>query len=202
MDQILDLHHEKSTGDQFKRARNIIKDFAVKALRENQPSAKFVDALLEIFKRQLKIDKDFDIAIRKPLSIILASPGFIYLNEPGQEGKPRSLSDRELAVRLSYFLWSLPPDDRLISLAKKRVLRNPKVLRQEVERMIKDPKAHTLSQVLYINGWTWNAWIYFSLMGRPSVNLTKTPGRLRVKKYINHFFTYCALQSKAKSITY
>ncbi|EDM26967.1 hypothetical protein LNTAR_06979 [Lentisphaera araneosa HTCC2155] len=142
LDQILDLHHEKSTGDQFKRARNIIKDFAIKALRENQPSAQFVDALLEIFKRQLKIDKDFDVAIRKPLSIILASPGFIYLNEPGREGNPRGLSDRELAVRLSYFLWSSPPDDRLISLANKRELRNPKVLRQEVERMIKDPKAH------------------------------------------------------------
>ena len=88
LDQILDVHHEKSTGDPLKRARNILNDFAVKALRENQPSAEFIDSLVAIFKRQLEIDKDFDVAIRKPLSIILTSPGFIFLHEPGQEGNP------------------------------------------------------------------------------------------------------------------
>ncbi len=145
LDEILDVHHERSTSDPLRRARNIINDFAVKALRYNRPQPEFIDALVDIFKRQLKIDKDFDVAIRKPLSIILASPGFIFLNEPGQEGKPRDLSDRELAVRLSYFLWSAPPDAQLLDLAKKGKLRDAKVLRQEVERMIKDPRAHNFA---------------------------------------------------------
>lgn len=145
LDQILDTHHAKSTGDQFKRARNILSDFSVKALRENKPSPEFIDSLVAIFKRQLEIDKDFDVAIRKPLSIILTSPAFIFLHEPGQEGNPRNLSDRELAVRLAYFLWSSPPDAQLLELAQNGKLRDSKVLRQQVERMIQDPRAHNFA---------------------------------------------------------
>jgi len=75
------------------------------------------------------------------MSVILASPGFLYLDEPNKEESKRALTDRELAVRLSYFLWSAPPDAELISLAKNNELSKPAILRQQADRMIADPRA-------------------------------------------------------------
>ena len=51
------------------------------------------------------------------------------------------LSEYELATRLSYFLWSSTPDKELLSAAAKKQLRDPKVLRQQMERMIRDERA-------------------------------------------------------------
>src|SRR5262249_40602204 len=43
--------------------------------------------------------------------------------------------------RLSYFLWSTMPDEELLTLAGQQKLTQPDVLRRQVERMLKDPKA-------------------------------------------------------------
>ena len=97
---------------------------------------------MELFQDRLKKEKDFNIAILTPLSIILASPRFIYMREQLlviMEGEPRKLNERELAIRLSYFLWSSPPDATLINLAKSNKLKQN--LSQQVERMLRDPKA-------------------------------------------------------------
>src|SRR5207249_9320245 len=53
--------------------------------------------------------------------------------------------DFELASRLSYFLWSSMPDDRLFDLAAKGTLHEPAILEAEVRRMLKDPKAASLA---------------------------------------------------------
>ena len=50
-----------------------------------------------------------------------------------------------LATRLAYFLWSAPPDEVLSALAAKRELRKPDVLRTQVERMLKDPRARAFT---------------------------------------------------------
>ena len=117
----------------------IISDFALVAYRYKKPRPEFIKGLMELFQDRLAKGKNFDVAIRTPLSIILASPRFIYMREPGVEGDPRKLNERELAIRLSYFLWSSPPDSTLISLAKAGKLKQN--LSQQVERMLKDPKA-------------------------------------------------------------
>jgi len=49
------------------------------------------------------------------------------------------IDDWSLASRLSYFLWSSMPDDRLFSLAAKGLLRDR--LTEQVDRMIDDPKS-------------------------------------------------------------
>jgi hypothetical protein len=63
-----------------------------------------------------------------------AKPGSIY-----------RLSDTELASRLSFFLWSSIPDDQLLTVAEQGKLRDPKVLEQQVRRMLADPRARTLT---------------------------------------------------------
>ena len=53
--------------------------------------------------------------MRDALTAILASPHFLYRAESGNAaGGARTLSDLELASRLSFFLWSSLPDEELL----------------------------------------------------------------------------------------
>lgn len=53
----------------------------------------------------------------------------------------RRLTPYELASRLSYFLWSTMPDDTLFDLADSGQLTDPKVITQQVERMLNDERS-------------------------------------------------------------
>ena len=130
-----------SSSTERQRAHAILSDFAGAAFREVKPEADFIDRLVGIYETRRKAGDSFDIAIRTPLSVILASPGFLYLGESGEESNRRDLNDRELAVRLSYFLWSSPPDAELLKLAAENKLHQPEVLRQQVDRLIADPRS-------------------------------------------------------------
>ena len=84
--------------------------------------------------------------MRDALSAILASPHFLYRAESGDAaGGTRTLSDLELASRLSFFLWSSLPDEELLKLATESRLSNPDVLAGQVSRMLADPRAKSLS---------------------------------------------------------
>ena len=138
-------------------ARQVLETFAKRAFRGKTPSTAFLDKLTALHATRLKAGETFDKAIREPLSVILASPGFLYLQETGpqfftpnllpkeeagkklgvKDERQRSLSPPELASRLSYFLWSAPPDEQLL----KADLTKPEVIDREVDRMIASPKA-------------------------------------------------------------
>jgi hypothetical protein len=62
---------------------------------------------------------------------------FLYLAEPSPDDKRRSLTAPELATRLSYFLWSAPPDVEL----RKSDLSKPEVLAAQTERLLNDPRS-------------------------------------------------------------
>jgi hypothetical protein len=78
----------------------------------------------------------------------LASPKFLLRVEPDPAGvtagTPFRLSDRALASRLSFFLWSSIPDEELLGLADKGELKKPAMLDRQVRRMLADPKAQAL----------------------------------------------------------
>ena len=82
----------------------------------------------------------FEDAIRETLAMVLISPDFLFLVEPSGSSK-RTISDWELASRLSYFLWSSMPDTHLLNLAKKEALRKPGILEKEISRMISDERS-------------------------------------------------------------
>ena len=67
------------------------------------------------------------LAVRRAL----VSPNFLY-----REVRPGRLDDYDLASRLSYFLTSAPPDDRLSALARESALGKTDVLASETERLI------------------------------------------------------------------
>jgi len=92
---------------------------------------------------------NFDSGIQAALASILARPEFVFRFEhipphvaPGQTYR---ISDLELASRLSYFLWSSAPDDQLLSLASQGKLKDPVVLEQQVERMLKAARSEALA---------------------------------------------------------
>jgi hypothetical protein len=122
-------------------ARVILTEFAETAFRDVPPESDFINQLVAIHETRRKAGDSFDEAIRTPLSVVLASPGFLYFFEPGDESEQRQLNDRELAVRLSYFLWSGPPDAELLQLAEQNKLHLPDVLQQQVDRLIADPRS-------------------------------------------------------------
>ena len=196
-------------------AREILQRFAGRAFHGKTPSAEENEAFLKVFETKREAGAPFDAALKDALSVILASPKFLYLSEPGavvvtklEEPAPKQVpaglwyvwsdalgakidaelltvegdfvtvrvktgasyrlnlnklvpKDRafaqqalslatpvardthalELASRLSYFLWSAPPDEALLALGAKGELADAKVLEQQVNRLLLDPRA-------------------------------------------------------------
>lgn len=121
--------------------REVVERFATRAFRGQKPDAEYLDRLLRLAEERRKAGDTLEDSLKEPLSVVLASPGFLYLNERAPEQGPRQLSALELASRLSYFLWSAPPDDELIALANRGDLQKPAVLAAQVDRMIADARA-------------------------------------------------------------
>jgi hypothetical protein len=101
----------------------------------------------------------FEDGIELALRRLLASPQFLVRaeKEPANlpAGRAYRISDLELASRLSFFLWSSIPDAALINVASQGRLSHPKVLEQQVRRMLADPRADALvtnfgAQLLYL----------------------------------------------------
>ncbi|MEY5026780.1 MAG: hypothetical protein RLZZ244_2308, partial [Verrucomicrobiota bacterium] len=124
-------------------ARGLLERFAQRAFRGRPVNPEFLDRLMLHFHERVAAGEPFAEAIKTPLSILLASPSFLYLaEESSKTSARRPLSAVELANRLSYFLWSSPPDERLLQLAREQRLAQPEVLAQEVERMLEDARVN------------------------------------------------------------
>lgn len=72
-------------------------------------------------------------AVRTAVRFFLMSPQFLYHVEQGEGG---SLTPYELANRLSYFLWSLPPDDELMAAADENRLRTADEIAVQARRLV------------------------------------------------------------------
>jgi mono/diheme cytochrome c family protein len=106
------------------------------------------------FYEEGKATGNFDLGVEKAVERLLVSPQFLYRIErepanvhPGavRPGVSWRVSDLELASRLSFFLWSSIPDDRLLDLAEHNKLHEPAVLSAEVGRMLADKRADALA---------------------------------------------------------
>lgn len=73
------------------------------------------------------------------LKMMLCSPSFLYFSEITNE-KETKLGAYDLASRLSYALWSAPPDQELMAAAKSGKLANPKELRKQAGRLLADER--------------------------------------------------------------
>jgi mono/diheme cytochrome c family protein len=122
-------------------AREVVRRFASRAYREPVGKAE-LDRLMRFWATARKETDSLESSLRETLSLVLTSSRFLALpaSRSGASGKER-LTDHELAVRLSYLLWSTMPDETLVRLADQKKLSDAKVLPEQVRRMIQDPKA-------------------------------------------------------------
>jgi mono/diheme cytochrome c family protein len=116
-------------------AERILRDFARRAFRRNITDVDLQPFLMRV-QSKLAQNYSFEQAMRVGLKGVLVSPDFLFLREQGPK-----LDDFALASRLSYFLWSSMPDEELFELASANRLHEPEVLREQVERLLRDPKA-------------------------------------------------------------
>ena len=96
----------------------------------------------------------FDLGIEQVVTAVLGSPEFLYRSIRGATARGSgstdteiTLTDLELASRLSFFLWNTGPDDELLTLAAAGGLTKPgtpSALDKQVTRMMADPKASSL----------------------------------------------------------
>ena len=121
-------------------AERILRDFARRAFRRPVTDDD-VKPFVGLVKDKLAENWSFEQAVRAGLQAVLVSPNFLFLGE-----NPGKLDDFALASRLSYFLWSSMPDEELLALAGKGKLVQPETLRQQVERMLEDPKAAAFTE--------------------------------------------------------
>ena len=115
--------------------------FCAAAFRGIEPPASFVDKLAVIYDTQRKAGAKPSAALKQTLSVVLASPMFLYLAEPALDGKRRMVSGIELANRLSYFIWGAPPDEMLLSLGSNGELLKADVLAAQITRLLGDERA-------------------------------------------------------------
>jgi hypothetical protein len=127
-------------------ARKTLANLGRRAFRRPVTDAD-VNALMAFYESGRK-EGDFDHGIEKALRAMLVSPSFLFRIERDPAGSvPGSvyrISGFELASRLSFFLWSSIPDDALLDLAAQGKLKDPAVLRQQVRRMLDDPRSDAL----------------------------------------------------------
>jgi hypothetical protein len=128
-------------------AKTIISSLARRAYRR-PVTAEDVNELFAYYQDGVK-EGGFEGGIRSAVTGLLASPFFLYRGErvPAnlRPGDTYTISDLELASRLSFFLWNSIPDDELLQLAVDGKLSDGAVLERQLRRMLADPKSVTLA---------------------------------------------------------
>jgi hypothetical protein len=141
--------YPKNPGEEAGCARQIITTLTTRAFRRPASRAD-IEVMTAFYRSGREQGGKFDHGIEAVIQRILADPDFIYRAEiePARvaAGTAYRISDLELASRLSFFLWSSIPDMELIRLASANKLHTPAVLKQQVDRMIADPRSRALVQ--------------------------------------------------------
>jgi Protein of unknown function (DUF1592)/Protein of unknown function (DUF1588)/Protein of unknown function (DUF1585)/Protein of unknown function (DUF1587)/Protein of unknown function (DUF1595)/Cytochrome C oxidase, cbb3-type, subunit III len=135
----------KNEAEERPCAERIARHLATEAFRRPVTDAD-VKLLMRFYETGRAEAGGFDSGVTELVTATLSSPDFLYraISTPRTPDQSRQLSDLELASRLSFFLWSEGPDEQLIGLAANKRLCNPRVLQAQIERMLKDPRAHSL----------------------------------------------------------
>lgn len=118
-------------------AEQFVRDFGLRAFRR-PPTETEVTRLADLIESGAE-GATFDDGVELAVRAILLSPSFLFRAEPHSPGV-RDLDSYEIASRLSYFLWQTMPDDELFALAEMGALQEEEVVRDQVGRMIEDPR--------------------------------------------------------------
>jgi len=138
-------------------AKQVLTTLARRAYRRTPTTQEIATAMtfVDEGRKGATLEDGIEFALR----VILANPQFLVRAErepvAARAGQAYRISDVELASRLSFFLWSSIPDEELIAVAGQGRLSQPRVLEQQVRRMLADPRSEALvsnfaQQLLYL----------------------------------------------------
>jgi mono/diheme cytochrome c family protein len=137
----------KTVGEEEPCAQRILNSLARRAYR-GEVTREDMQALVAFFKQGRSDGGSFESGIDLALRRLLASPKFIFRVERDPADVPAGgvyrLGHLAVASRLSFFLWSAPPDEELLDLAEKGRLSNAATLERQVRRMLGDSKSRAL----------------------------------------------------------
>ena len=132
--------HERIFGSEIPAedrdsVRSTLLKFTTRAFRR-PVTGDDIEPFLALYDRLRSRGDTFQQAIRSTLQAVICSPGFLYVHT-----NQAQLDDYAIASRLSYFLWSSMPDERLTDLARRGMLRRSEVRTAEATRMLADPRS-------------------------------------------------------------
>ncbi len=133
-------------GDYRSAARQVARTLARDAYRRPPTDAE-LDVLVGIFDLGRENKLSYTASLALMWKAVLVSPQFLFMTPAGEvasDAKIVPLDDFQLASRLSYLLWSTPPDAELSALAENGQLHKPEVLRAQVERLLKHERSRAL----------------------------------------------------------
>ncbi len=150
---------EPEPGEQELVARKILSRLARRAYRRPITQEDMI-LPMELYAQSAEA-RGFIGGLEAGIAAILVNPNFLLRIEVPEKDNRTPFSqivpvaDIELASRLSFFLWSSIPDEELLGLAEQGRLRDPRVLTEQVDRMLNDARAESLitnfaSQWLYL----------------------------------------------------
>jgi hypothetical protein len=127
-----------------------------------------VARLVELAPKKAPEDQVLQVGV----AALLASPNFVFRFEPdGKDARGvRPLTGHELATRLSYFLWSSPPDEALLALADSGALLEPATLVAEARRLLDDPKSGNFARNFA------SQWLQTRRLAKHAVDPERFPG--------------------------
>ena len=180
---------EKSPAPAPDEVKAALGRFAEVAFRGTEAPASFVDKLAALHAGQIAAGVKPREALRETLSVVLASPMFLYLAEPSPDGKRRPLTGPELATRLSYFLWGAPPDATLLALGESGELMKREVLAAQTTRLLDDPRSQDLVRG-FVHQWLGMDRLDFFEVNRPKYPRFDDSTRLAAKNEIYETFAH------------
>jgi mono/diheme cytochrome c family protein len=130
-------------------AERTIKSLAPRAYRR-PVSKEELQKFRDLYQVAIDAGDGFESGIGLVLQAMLVSPHFLFRVEgekaPADLEAEFRIANYDYASRLSYFLWSSMPDDALMACAKDGTIRHPRTLREQVSRMLRDPRASALAE--------------------------------------------------------
>ncbi len=135
-----------------KTAQRILTAFLPRAFRRPiQPIE--IEPFMTLYDRAAKRGDPWEERMKLAFKGILVSSNFLFRMETRND-KPGiyPVGQYEMATRLSYFLWSTMPDEELLTLAAQGRLQDPKVLLEQVDRLLDDPRSTAFTSS-FINQW-------------------------------------------------
>ncbi len=133
-------------ADLREAARRVARSLARDAYRR-PPTGAELDVLVDVFDLAREHELDYAASLGLMLKAVLVSPQFLFITPAGETPSGDAivrLDDHQLASRLSYLLWSAPPDAELSALADRGELHPPGTLRAQADRLLRHPRARAL----------------------------------------------------------